>query len=114
MKQICLALTACLALEMLIPPALLANPWYYSKYSARYQYQGGPPPIRRRAIPSEEPRDTGYYVGGGAAFRGEPRYYEEGTWGWDYSNPVSHVMPGWWHGRRYQGGPGQYQPNRVK
>lgn len=57
-----------------------------------------------------------YYVGGGAGTcRGEPRYCNEGTFGVDYMP----IVPGfheavalkWWHGRRNQGGPGQYEPN---
>lgn len=61
-----------------------------------------------------------YYVGGGASVRkGSPRECTEGTFGVDYQP----IVPGfrqatalrWWHGRRLQGGPGQYEPNeRVK
>ena len=56
-----------------------------------------------------ESRRTGYYVGGGAPFFGEPRnHQQEGTWGWDYKLPLQRVNLGWWHGRRTQGGEGQY------
>ena len=60
---------------------------------------------------------TGYYVGGGAAFKGsgslggEEPYAQEGTWGWDYAPWYSRVKLGWFHGRRYQGGEGQYNPD---
>ena len=55
----------------------------------------------------------GYYIGGGAAwgnrdFRIRRR---EGTWGWDYSPPWSIVKLDWFHGRRYQAGEGQYNPD---
>ncbi len=60
-----------------------------------------------------------YYVGGSARprthdwrVRPEPRYPWEGTWGTDYS-PVLTATELWWtHGRLYQDGPGQYEPDR--
>ena len=63
------------------------------------------------AQPSNTPRYTGYYVGGGATFKGEPRFVDEGTWGWDYSGAVirRHVLLDWWHGQRAQGGIGSYR-----
>lgn len=55
---------------------------------------------------------TGYYVGGGAAYGGENRCYQcEGTWGYDYKLPWSRVNLQWFHGRRRQGGEGQYNPD---
>lgn len=59
-----------------------------------------------------------YYVGGGARSpKGEARYVEEGTFGVDYRPIVpgfrNTVALGWWHGRRWQGGQGQYEPNTV-
>lgn len=56
-----------------------------------------------------------YYVGGGARSpKGEARYVEEGTFGVDYRPIVpgfrNTVALGWWHGRRWQGGGGQYEP----
>lgn len=53
----------------------------------------------------------GYYVGGGAAFGGDRRCYHEGTWGWDYGLPWQRIKLGWFHGRRYQAGEGQYDPD---
>jgi hypothetical protein len=75
---------------------------------------GCPDCISRIAHISEEPADCGYYVGGGAGCcRGEQRFDNEGTWGWDYAPWYSHVRLGWYHGGRYQGGEGQYQQNRC-
>lgn len=59
-----------------------------------------------------------YYVGGGARSpKGEPRSYDEGTFGVDYQPIVpgfrNTVALGWWHGRRWQGGTGQYEPNTT-
>jgi hypothetical protein len=60
---------------------------------------------------SNGPDYTGYYVGGGATWRGQPRFPNEGTWGWDYAGRcfTRHVWLEWWHGRRYQSGSGNYQ-----
>jgi hypothetical protein len=61
-------------------------------------------------------RQVGYYVGGGARFRhGSPRYCNEGVWGVD----AQPIVPGlhfatvlhWWHGQKYQGGAGSYEPD---
>ena len=81
-----------------------------------FQRAGNPECISRLARPSSGPNFTGYYVGGGSAFRGEPRSPNEGTWGWDYSGLFCfrHIDLGWWHGARYQGGTGQYQPDRTR
>jgi hypothetical protein len=60
---------------------------------------------------------SGYYIGGGAAYAGNGRwggdrpYANEGTWGWDYAPWYSRVKLRWFHGRRYQGGEGQYNPD---
>ena len=59
----------------------------------------------------------GYYVGGGAAwhhtrstaFRGEGRMSDEGTFGVDYAPWYSRVQQRWLHGRKQQGGEGQYE-----
>src|SRR5580765_3004100 len=63
---------------------------------------------------------AGYYVGGGAAcsggrtcLSGEPRYTHEGTFGMDYAPCYSRVALDWYHGKKYQGGEGQYEPNRA-
>ena len=61
----------------------------------------------------------GYYTGGGAAlfgdrptaFRGERRYPGEGTYGVDYAPGYSRVRLRWFHGRKQQGGEGQYEPD---
>lgn len=71
------------------------------------------PGVHRWAIPSNSPRNIGYYVGGGAVSRkhGELPYPEEGTWGWDYRGWLipRRVNLLWWHGRRDQGGTGAYR-----
>lgn len=70
---------------------------------------GSPQCLSRVARPTESPRETGYFVGGGArtgAARGEPRRVADGTWGTDYIGILfpKHVELGWWHGQRFQGG----------
>lgn len=53
------------------------------------------------------------YVGGGTAFKGEPRYPSEGVWGMDYRGKIPRkVFLRWSHGRRYQGGTGSYNPDQ--
>jgi hypothetical protein len=79
---------------------------------------------RRAGFPSEEspcarPSDTGRYVGysvgGGAApwccGSGDAPTPDEGTWGWDYAGLCvpSWIRLDWWHGRRQQGGGGDYR-----
>jgi hypothetical protein len=96
----------------------------------RHHKQGTRPPGKPRWIPHTEeragyPRELarhlessvtaggiGYYVGGGAHHgRAEPRYRDEGTWGWDETGcrmlRRCNIL-GWSHGRRYQGGTGSY------
>lgn len=77
------------------------------------QRAGNPECISSHARPSNGPGDVGYYVGGGAPFHGQPRMADEGTWGWDYAGLFffHRIDLAWWHGARYQGGPGQYQPD---
>ena len=67
--------------------------------------------VTKDARPSDTHSYTGYYVGGGAAVKGDPRGAEEGTWGWDYQGGwlKRKVALDWWHGRRAQGGTGAYQ-----
>ncbi len=76
------------------------------------QRAGNPHRVARWARCSNEPNDTGYYVGGGAAYDGDPRYDSEGTWGWDYAPWYSRIKLRWFHGRRHQGGRGQYDTDR--
>jgi hypothetical protein len=76
---------------------------------------GNPHCISFLARPSNEPADCGYYIGGGAATRrhSDERCLNEGTWGWDYAPWYSRVTLKWYHGRCYQGGEGQYHPDRC-
>ncbi len=55
-------------------------------------------------------RHRGYYVGGGAVTGGDRRdVRREGTWGWDYAPRWTRVRLRWSHGRRLQGGGGEYR-----
>ncbi len=77
---------------------------------------GCPHEIATYARPGYGRRYVAYYVGGGArAPKGEARRVDEGTFGVDYS-PICpemrrSVVLGWWHGKRRQGGYGEYEPN---
>jgi hypothetical protein len=68
-------------------------------------------PVAWYARPSVTPAYTGYYVGGGCLWRGEPRNLNEGTWGWDYEGKLlnRYIWLNWCHGRRCQGGTGSYR-----
>jgi hypothetical protein len=72
---------------------------------------GCPEDLGQCARPSESSAFIGYYVGGGNACRGDCRSAQEGTWGWDYQGLVlwRRVALSWNHGRRYQGGTGDYR-----
>ena len=79
---------------------------------------GCPQQIARHAQVGYRKGYVVYYVGGGAsAPKGEPRTCDEGTFGVDYKPIVpgfrNTVALGWWHGRRWQGGTGQYEPNTA-
>jgi hypothetical protein len=83
--------------------------WPQPEHSPRRAgYDGSVSPL---AAPTDARGYVGYYVGGGAALFGEPRQVHEGTWGWDYQGVFlpRRVMLRWWHGRKYQGGTGQYR-----
>jgi hypothetical protein len=70
---------------------------------------GWPQCIAPHARSADTPNYNGYYVGGGAAFHGECRCPQEGTWGWDYVGILPKFVDlGWWHGRHAQGGGGSY------
>lgn len=79
----------------------------------QHRRAGCPQSISPLAKPTESPHEIGYYVGGGARERsrgGQARQPQEGIWGTDYAGHVipKHVMLGWWHGQRSQGGTGSY------
>lgn len=71
---------------------------------------GWPESLSKFARPSITHRYCGGYVGGGCAFRGEPRHADEGTWGWDYcGGHLKHrVFLCWCHCTRFVSG-GTYQ-----
>jgi hypothetical protein len=62
------------------------------------------------AVPSNTRYYGGYYVGGGSLVGGDGRGPQDGTWGWDYGGIAVKKLVNldWTHGRRYQGGTGQY------
>ncbi len=76
-----------------------------------FERAGNPQEIACRPHASDTSAYCGYTVGGGAAHHGEPRYLDEGTWGWDYTGWLFQRRVGldWFHGARYQGGPGAYK-----
>jgi hypothetical protein len=80
---------------------------------SEHRRAGFPQETSHIARPSDTGRYTGYLAGGGAVLgrRGDAPLPHEGTWGWDFRGGRfrRHVVPGWWHGRRYQGGTGRYQ-----
>jgi hypothetical protein len=87
----------------------------YSSGFAQAQHAdraGSPDHTAWYARSSDTGRYTGYYVGGGNACRsGQERRTSDGTWGWDYCGFClpSRINLDWYHGRRYQGGPGAYR-----
>jgi hypothetical protein len=72
---------------------------------------GHPETQGRFAKPSLNQHYSFGYVGGGAAFRGEPRSADEGTWGVDYSGILfkRKIWLHWLHGHREPRGEGSYQ-----
>ncbi len=80
---------------------------------------GRPDLIAHWAHCSYNRRYRGYYVGGGAHLygrrashcHGESRCPDEGTFGIDYDPWWSRVRLQWFHGKRFQGGEGQYAPD---
>lgn len=101
---------------------LIPRPPTYSR-SERFMRSGYPNRVSRWARVFPNHRYSGYYVGGGAAWRsrfgqasllkGEPRRRSEGTFGLDYTPPWSRVRLKWFHGRRYQDGEGQYEQDKT-
>lgn len=85
--------------------------------AARHVRAGCPLATSKRATTTYDSNYQGYYVGGGVPngrrhMRGEPRYLDEGIWGMDYAPLFSRVASSWSHGRLFQGGIGQYEPDR--
>jgi hypothetical protein len=74
---------------------------------------GCPQTLGRWAAPGITEKYYGGDIGGGTSYHhgGEPRYCNEGTWGWDYvgGHLPRRVFLAWSHGRRYQNGTGSYQ-----
>ncbi|MBC8351616.1 MAG: hypothetical protein H8E66_06485 [Planctomycetes bacterium] len=76
-----------------------------------FHRSGHPETQSRFAKPSLNQHYSYGYVGGGAAFRGEPRFADEGTWGVDYSGILfkKQVWLQWLHGHREPRNNGSYQ-----
>ncbi len=76
----------------------------------RHQRAGHPQTVAWYAKPSFHRHATAGYVGGGAAWRGEPRAADEGTWGRDYAGVLfkKHIWLNWLHGHREPRGEGSY------
>jgi hypothetical protein len=90
----------------------LGIPYQPRALSGELVRAGNPHCVAPWAQPSREKHDSGYYVGGSRAFRGDGRGVHEGTWGNDYAPWYSRVALKWNHGRRYQSGGGQYESDR--
>jgi hypothetical protein len=113
-RPVCVALTViAVALSAVRSLAADDQPVVYPRRYCEngYERTGWPQDIACRAQPSDTPAYCGYTVGGGAVHRGEPRYLDEGTWGWDYTGWLFQRRVGldWFHGTRYQGGAGAYK-----
>lgn len=98
---------------------LRCYPWY-DPCQHDFDRAGSPDKVHKYARCTYDKMYAGYEVGGGATFYGSPptalkgecRYMHEGTFGMDYAPPWSRVRLQWFHGRRYQDGQGQYEPDR--
>jgi hypothetical protein len=83
----------------------------YGHRASDYHLSGCPITVRPRAIPSNTRHYGGYWVGGSLPIFGDDPTLEEGTFGWDYFGVLftKRVDLRFSHGRRYQGGSGQYK-----
>ena len=111
----------------MLAPAALSGPPQTTRSSresdsvAEHTRAGFPKRISRWAQPFPTAKYRGYYVGGGAAsfgsppdaFHGEHRRHNEGTFGVDYAPWYATVRLHWFHGRKQQGGEGQYEPDEY-
>ena len=90
-------------------PAIASHvPWQRAPHDC--VRAGDPHRVSWFAKPSRNKRDTVGYVGGNAAWRGEPRQLDEGTWGLDYAGLFSrnHIWLQWLHGRPSHQSDGSY------
>ncbi len=86
-----------------------------SQLQCRHARAGWPQCVAPWARTTYGPKYGGYYVGGGLSplkllSCGDRRCPDEGTWGVDYAPWYTRVALLWSHGRLYQGGTGQYEP----
>lgn len=94
--------------------ALGGNP--HGQRAADFCRAGHPALVRRHAIPSNNCRYGGYWIGGGKPVLGDRPTFDEGTFGWDYLGILfnKRIALNWSHGRHYQGGAGAYQTDGPK
>lgn len=98
-------------------PPRSADAQTHSGSAAEQQRAGFPLRVAPWAKPFPDGHYRGYYVGGGAAcfgsppdaFHGENRRAGDGTFGVDYMPWYPRVRLHWFHGRKQQGGEGQYE-----
>ena len=95
------------------------SPTNAAALAARHARAGCPLAIAPWARATECGPYRGYYVGGSQWFRpwregacDSGRCMDEGTWGRDFDPWYSRVELEWQSGRLYQGGLGQYEPDR--
>ncbi len=77
-----------------------------------HMHRSGHPETQSKfAKPSLSKHYSFGYVGGAASFGGEPRFFDEGTWGVDYSGILlsKRIWLRWLHGHGEQRGAGSYQ-----
>ena len=124
----CRNLVIAVGAVLIAAPAFAELPWHgghgkhydpspHPRMADRHARAGCPQTVAPWAHCSYNTSYDGYYVGGGAAHRGDgPRFPCDGTWGWDYFGRHfdRHVALGWWHGRRYQSGGGKYDTDGPK
>ena len=70
---------------------------------------GCPHTVHRWAKPSNTPKYSGGWVGGGSLLPADGPCPDEGTWGWDYAGlvPLKRIWLHWSH-QHHQGGGGKY------
>jgi len=109
-----LACSVCLSLPS---PAAEGTP--ASCPAQKCPHSGGADEVAGWATDTYSGPYRGHYIGGGSIRHagqrrcaGEPRCYDEGTFGVDYDPWWSRVGLYWTHGRRYQSGHGQYDTER--
>ncbi len=93
------------------PNRLPSGPWQRSLPA--FHRAGNPQHVSWFAQPSRNKHDMVGYVGGGTAWKGEPRCDDEGTFGLDYGGLFAkrHIWLKWLHGRPSHQPGGSYEPD---